>query len=323
MATKAKSIRNTFLYVSMNNSGYLDKQITTCLKKGKILSADDLFYEMNTINKYYKFPLKKDILEAVKDGLLKMVVFPKGVEEKIPSSLPFLLTPVQNRIGAYVFIDNIKSYNEKENTYSADPKKLYCLLESAYLAIIFQKNQTVISRSSVACSEGGSIYANMFIRVLNKKYALNVDKRAYAKVLYLASKFFMVNHLGIEASSDTASNYAMKISGSNSPFLVNEIDSHFIEENAYTDLATFIKAIAKYSYLISQSLADLTVRDFITDFVTMYHSSAIFALEHFAYFMFVVDSTIMGAYMSNQAILEDIVDKAGAKLYTQIASYPV
>ena len=112
------------------------------------------------------FPLKKDILEAVKDGLLKMVVFPKGVEEKIPSSLPFLLTPVQNRIGAYVFIDNIKSYNEKENTYSADPKKLYCLLESAYLAIIFQKNQTVISRSSVACSEGGSIYANMFITFL-------------------------------------------------------------------------------------------------------------------------------------------------------------
>lgn len=324
MANSLKSVMDTFLFKSMDKKGnYLTKMITGAISKGRVLKYDELLYEVTTINKYYKYPLKKAVMDAFRDGILKPIVLPSGLIEKVPTSVPFMLAPVAGMrgvIGAYVFIDNYKSYSEKDDMYNIDPKKFYCLMESAYMATIIYKSFPIISRSTVLATEASSIFAHMFIRVLNKKYALNVDKRAYTKVLYLAAKFFMVNQLSADPASETVNNYALKVSEAESPFIVNELDARFTADD-FKDISAFISAIQKNSQFITQSLAELVLRDFITDFVAMYHSSAIFALEHFAYFMFMVDSVILGAYLNNQAILEDIVGKSGAKIYSFISTY--
>ena len=62
-----KSVRNTFLYESMNKSGYTDKIIKLAISKGVKLLPKDLNFEIATINKYYKFPLKKEVLDAFVD----------------------------------------------------------------------------------------------------------------------------------------------------------------------------------------------------------------------------------------------------------------
>lgn len=320
MANAIKSVRETFLYDSMNKSGYLDKMVKGAISKGRIVRPDDLMNEVSIINRYYKYPMKKSVLDAFNDGRLKPVVLPPGLVEKVPSSIPFILAANGNQLVAYVFIDNYVN-NKTSESFDIDPKKLYCLLESAYMAMVIQKSFPVISRSNYACTEAASIYAHMFIRVLNKKYALNVDRRAYAKVLYLAAKFFMVNQLGLDPASDTVNNYAIKVSETDSPIMMAELDRSFSNENSFKDLAAFITSLRESSYMITKSLAELSVKEFITDFVSMYHSSAIMSLEHFAYFMFTVDSVILGAYLNNQAILEDIVGKSGAKIYTLIANY--
>ena len=302
------------------NGNYLTKMITTAMSKGRILKYDELLYEVTNINKYFKYPLKRAVMDAFKEGILQPVVLPPGINEKVPTSVPFILVPVKGNIGAMVFIDNYKSYSEKDDVYNIDPKKLYCLLESAFMGIIIQKNYKVLFNNNIINTEAASIYAHTFIRVLNRKYALNVDKRAYAKMLYLAAKFFMVCELGLDPLSESVSNYAFKVSEAESPFLVREVDAKFKPED-YKDLGAFINAIKTNAYLITHSLSELTVRDYITDYVGMYHSSAIFALEHFAYFTFMVDSVILGAYLNNQAILEDIVGKSGAKVYSLLTTY--
>lgn len=325
MATKAmmgdnKSIRDTFLYNSMNHSKYLDDIISFALSKGKVLTPDDLAFEVNTINKYYKYPLKKAVLDAFAGGGIKPVVLGEGADKRIPASLPFILAKSGSAMISYAFIDNYKSYDAKNETYSIDPKKLYCFLESAYMAMIIQKNFKGIARSNSACADGGEIFAHMFVRVLNKRYALNVDKRAYEKMLCLAAKFFMVNQLGLPSESDTVNNYALKVAEANTPYIMTELDQAFKPE-AFADLASFITTIHDNAYLITQSLASLTTRELIEDFVSMYQPAAIFALEHFSYFVFNVDSVCVGAYLNNQAILEDLVGKSGARLYTSIANY--
>ena len=125
----------------------------------------------------------------------------------------------------------------------------------------------------------------------------------------------------MDPTSETTFNYALKVSEADSAMVVREVDARFDEDKAYENINTFIMFLKKNSYIIAQSLAELTLRDYLTDFVNMFNSSSIFALEHFSYFMFMVDSVIMGAYLNNQAILEDIVGKSGAKIYTQIAPY--
>ena len=322
MATKpTKSIRDTFLYSSMNKGEYMDKSIRAIISKGKRLKPDDLQYEVSTINKYYKFPMKKGVLTAFEDGTIKALVLPQGTTEKVSASIPFLLYSNGGGVNAYVFIDNYTQYNKASDTYSIDPRKLYCLLESAYLAIIIQKNHLVLARSNVIASEGSLIYAHTFIRVLNRKYALNVDKRAYSKVLFLAAKFFMINLMGMEPDSEAVFNYAVKASDAESPIMLRELDQRFDEDKAYTNINTLIQFISKNSYLIAKGLAELTLRDYLVDFVNLYQSSATFALEHMSYFMFMVDSVLLGAYLNNQSVLEDIVGKSGAKLYTQLTPY--
>ena len=323
MVAKLKSIRETYLYGTLNKSGYVDKLIKLAFAKGKVLKDEDLLYEVTTINKYYKYPLKKDVMDAYKEGLIKPIVFPKGIEEKIPNSVPFILAPINNTVGGYAFIDTYKSYNSKEDTYSIDPKKFYCILESTYMAKIIQAYYPAISRNNVFCTEAPSIVAHMFIRVLNRKYALNVDRRAYTKMLYLAAKFFLVNHLGLDENSDSVANYALKASEAESNMIVDQEDNLITSIHAFQNISTFINGIKSTSFNISQSLAELTLKDFIVDYVQMYHSSALFALEHLAYFMFVVDSVMLGGYLNNQAILEDIVGKSGAKLYTQLNNYSI
>ena len=320
MAVKpAKSVRNTYLYNSMNKGSYLDKCLKNVISKGTKLTVDDLAYEVATINKYYKFSMKKSVMDAFTNGVLKPIVLPAGTTEKVPASVPFLLYGNGGTIGAYVFIDNYVQRNK--DSYNIDPRKLYCLLESAYMAILIQKNHLVFARSNVIANEGASIYAHTFIRVLNKKYALNIDRRAYAKVLFLAAKFFMINILGMDPTSETVFNYALKAADIDSAIAVKEIDQRFTEENAHVSLSDFIMFLKKNAYMVSQSLAELTLRDYLVDYVNLYQSTSIFALEHFSYFMFMVDSVILGAYMNNQAVLEDIIGKSGAKLYTQLAIY--
>ena len=314
-----KSIRDTFLYGSMNKGSYLDKIIKNAISKAKILKPDDLTFEVNTINKYYKFGMRKAIMDKFEAGILKPVVLPPGVNERIPASVPFMLYG-STEIGAYVFIDNHAQYNKTTDTYSIDPKKLYCLLESAYIATLVQKNARVLSINNTMASEGSAIFAHMFIRVLNKKYALNVDRRAYAKVLFLAAKFFMLNVLGMK-DSESVTNYALKASDADNPMMMKELEQRFDDANASKDIAAFVRFIKENAYMISQSLAELTLRDYLTDFVNIYQSSTIFALEHLSYFLFVVDSVILGAYLNNQAVLEDVVGKSGAKLYTVISTY--
>lgn len=314
-----KSIRETFLYGSMNKNGFLDKILANVLKKGKVLTPSDLSYEINTISKFYKYADKENVLRAFESGILKPIVLPAGTSEKVPQSIPFMLGMSGRQLIAYIFIDNYTSANTKDGSYSIDPKKLYCLLEAGYIATKVQQAFLVISRNSVLSVEGATIFAHMFTRVLNKKYALNVDKRAYSKVLYLAAKFFLINHLGMEANSDTAVNYAMKVADINNSIMVNELDNQFPPE-AYTNLASFITCIHNNAYLITQSLANLTTRDYINDYVTLYQGSALFALEHLSYFLFTINSVVIGAYMNNQAILEDILNKSGVKIYNFISS---
>ena len=322
MALKtAKSVRTTFLYGSMNKGEYLDKNLKNIISKGKILRPSDLQYEISTINKYYKFSMKKAVLTAYENGVLKPIVLPVGSNEKVSASVPFLLYNNGGSIGAYVFIDNYVQYIKASDAYSIDPRKFYCMLESAYMAILIQKNYAVFARSAVLASEGATVYAHMFIRILNRKYALNVDRRAYSKVLFLAAKFFMINVMGMDHTSEAVFNYALKVSEADSPMTVRELDVRFDEAEGYTDLNKFINFLRTNAYMINQGLAELTLRDYLTDYVNLYQSTSIFALEHFSYFMFLVDSVVLGAYLNNQAVLEDIVGKSGAKMYTQIAQY--
>lgn len=310
-----KSLESTFIYRHLNGSGAISNGVMKALKEGQVLSKANMEEAFIIINKNFKFPLKHRVLDEVDKGDIVLLYSPKTV--RIPTSMPFFLTKnAQGKVVAVVIVDTYGKMNEENKNVNIDPKKLYCMMEGAYLAKSYYFHHEEISKRNVIITNGSSIFANMFARVLNKKYALNVDKSKLHKVLFLASKFYLINMLGLKDNEMTA-NYALRNCIGGNPYTLREVNEILTEED-YKDLSTFLQALTRPELGIG--LGDLSVRGYLEQYINMYDASALLALEYFPYFVYNVVAVTNGAYINNQYILEDIVEKNGPKMYTDLVN---
>lgn len=319
-----KSIRSTYLYGMLNKDGAMDDIMKTLLTKG--IEADKVMLntQYSMINNYYKYPLKTSVMKAVEEGIVVPMLYPKGItaNHKVPINIPFILVPSNASIKAVAVIDNYATLDEKNgNRVNIDPSKLYCLLEAAFVARGIQLNFNAVRHNTIMYTEGTSIYAHMFTKVLNKDYALNVKKDAYNKILFLSSKFFLLNLLQFQ-DSDMVFNYAMKTAKDLNPVIGKQLNDALKPED-YADISTFIQALAKNAFMIINGLENLTVREYVTNYIKMYSNAALFSLEHISYFIFNILSCLDHAYFNNQyafdaAIGTKSADKIYAHLYTRL-----
>jgi hypothetical protein len=307
-----KGLETTYLYGHLNKTNGITNNIVT-LMQGITITKEHIEEPYITINKNFKFPLKYKVLDAFKDGSI-ILKYSKG--NKLPTCMPFFLTKVDGRVVAIVAVDIYGTLDEENNSLNIDAKKLYCLMEGAYLARLIYLNNAKIPTRSVVISSGSEIYSSVFTRVLNKKYALNVDKTKMNKVRMLTSKFYMINMLGLE-DSDMVFNYAIKNCPTGNIYSLKEANDAF-NPDAYKSLDAFITELATNKAL-GLNFKDLTVRGYLEAYINMYDSSTLLALECFPYFMYMIVCVVDGGYMNNQYVLEDLVDKNGSRLYVDLA----
>lgn len=307
-----KSLNSTFIYNHLNKSNGITDNIAGLLSKGRVITTKELEEPLLIIMKNFKFPLKFKVMEAIEDGTIQMRY---AVGTKLPTCLPFFLMNGEgNKIISVVSIDIYGTYNEDTNSVKIDPKKLYCMLESAYLArLVYMKQKQLVTRSTIL-SGGSEIYSAMFTKVLNKKYSLNIDKTKMHKVIFLASKFYLINILGL-VDSDIVFNYATKNCPNGNIYSLKEVNE-MVDAKAFKDLESFIQCLK--SPELNLGFKDLTVRGYLEAFINMYEASNLLSLESFPYFLYNVISVTNGGYINNQYILEGIVGKLGSKIYNDL-----
>ncbi|MMZ42092.1 hypothetical protein D1872_36090 [compost metagenome] len=311
-----KSIEKSFVYQLLNKNDAISKSIVSILTKGQRLTKENMEEAFIIINKNFKFPLKYKVLEAIAQEDIIMMYSPP--ETRIPTCLPFFLTRDGNgKAVAVVVIDLYGKMNPENQNVNIDPKKLYCILEGALFALTYYQHSGGLSKRNVIISSGSSIYSNMFTRVLNKKYSLNVDRVKQHKVLLLASKFYMINVLGMP-DTEMAYNYALQNCPSGNHHILKEVNDMMKEED-YKDLSTFILALTRPEFGLKMN--DLTVRGYMEMLINMYDASILLGMELFPYFMYNINSVVNGAYLNRQYALEDIVDKHGVKLYNDMLNF--
>ena len=324
-----KSIRSTYLYSQLNKSGDFDNNIKTLIEKGVVPTNNELERQFSTINSYYKFPLKTNVMDAVEAGAVKPMMFPKGItaQHKIPSCLPFILMAGGGDVKAIAIIDNYAAFDDTTNLVTIDPMKLYTFLETAYVARGIQKFFAQVRSNTTMYVDAANVYSHMFIRQLNKKFALNINKTAYQKVMYCAAKFFLINVLQLQ-ESQMINNYALKNSPDVPETSIQRIDDVMheaaaelgFEGNPYKDISAFISSLARSAYLIINGLDQITVREYTKEFISMFNNSVLFALEHLTYFIFNVFATVNGAFLNNQYIFKDVMGHSGNSIYGYICN---
>lgn len=313
-------ITDTYLYTMINKSGSLENILKQFLSKSVVATQEQLYDEYASIRRYFKYPLVTTILEEVNEGGIEPRFLPEVLRNdfKIPIFLPFLLVSAGgSKVRPIAVIDNYITRDKGNDSLTIDPKKLYVLLEGAYIASKIHKNFHKLNNTTLY-THGCSLFAHMFARVLNKKFALNVEKTAFAKVIYIAAKYYFINILRMP-DSDMVQNYAMK-EANISVIAVKEVDEAFTEEH-FQNIGEFITRLNEVSYLFTHGLRQLTVRNYIDGFIEMYGSSSIFALEHFSYFIFNIFSAVNGGFLNNQYAFDDILGTSGDKLYAYIVNF--
>jgi hypothetical protein len=310
---KRKPVRDTYIFTQMNKGGYIDNILKVFMNPNSAIDVTPKMLEeqLIRINKTFKYPAKLAVLEAFKNGQMKLMMLNPTVRDvKLPVSIPFLFN--KERTSAIVFIDNYARFNKKlPDTIDMDYKKLYCLMESAYLAL-----EGYNPANTRLINVGTAIFAQMFTRILNKRFSLNTDKAAMNKVLFLASKYFLINILGM-TDADKIFNYALKTCNSATAILMRDVDQAF-NFGTFENISTFISGLASESYKFASGFSQLTVRDYMLEYARTYGQETLLSLESLDYFMYVISSVTMGAYLNNQVVLDDIVGDDGKKMYLEM-----
>ena len=306
-----KSLESTYIYSVLNRSSGLTNNISGLILKGKIMTREEVAEPILIISKNFKFPLKFKVLDAFDKGIIQLKYDPAS---KLPTCMPFVLTKQRGEIVCIVDTSIYGVYDEETSSLNIDSKKLYCMMESAYIARVCFLNDKALSTRNVLLSYGSNIYANIFVRVLNKKYSLNIDKTKMHKVIFLASKFFLYNLVGLR-NHDLIFNYSIKNCTNANIYTIQDLDE-LTNDTDFESFDKFIEMLGRAN--LGLNMKDLTIRNYLESFIHMYYESMLLSLESLPYFLYNVISVTNGAYINNQYMLETIVDNMGAKIYNDI-----
>ena len=304
-----KSMRDCYIYQQMGN--IIQEGIAGASSKGKLLSNNELEEQFMMIKKYVNSAIKPAVLGEYEQGLIRLVYAPEDV--KRVRSLPFALRPVNGKICVDVYV-HLHGNMRQDGQVNINYRRLYNLMESAYLAKKFVVGYDRYKNNSSIIQQGCILYSNMFIKPINKKFNLHVDMNRENRVRFLSAKFYLKNVLEIQ-NEEVVFNTAVKACKGGNPLSLREVDMIFPEE-AFTNLGTFLDALKNDN--LNLGLGSLTVRGYLDSYIGLYGDTTIFGLELFPYFLFIGHSALNDMNLVRNNALEDIMEKGMPKLLGQL-----
>lgn len=308
-----KNLQETFIFSHLNTGNRIIDNIGKIIEKGRPLTREDLLEQFMIMEKTIKTGLKNRVMEAFETKKILLVYSPPGV--KMPTAMPWFLT--QNPTGdivAVILVDLYGSMNA-DGDIKIDVTKLYSLMESAFVGRnLFLNGKNLPSRTNLI-TNGSAIYANIFTHQLNKKYALNIDKNKQTKLILLASKFFMINLLGMKPSQ-IVDNYAMRNCHGGNNIILQDVLTNF-PDTAFKNFSTFVTEIINND-ATKDIVPGLTVRGYLEQFIFLMDGSALLMLEALPYFISNILSVMNRAYTNNQYNLENLIGPYGKKIYVDL-----
>ena len=302
-----KPITSTFLFQNLGGS-QLTGKINEAATKGKRYGEQDLLEQFVYIKNYEKSLLKQRVITEFKEGRIELIY---AEDVQVSKLMPFILVPSQMGHKAIIFLNPFCGMRS-DGLLNIRGNLLYTLMESAYLAKNFVDNYNAVKNDTLMRQQGALMYANVFIKPINKMFNTNLDSTREGKVLFLASKFYLKNVLGVD-NEEYIFSVGSKIANRVSPYTLKEVDS-LVDEEAYENLATFIQALGDERLQLGFE-GKLQVRTYLYNYITMFGEAAPFCLESMIYFIFMVNTVRRGGEKTfNQMQLEPIVEKSGEKM---------
>ena len=308
-------LSDSFIWHHLNGDGTLVDKMMTIIKEGEHVKGDRIPTALLAFKNRLKSPLTNKILEELNDGGIELLYHP---DIKFPLYMPFfLMAQGPHSVKGYVVINNMDTSNNGSEI-TLDARKMKVALEACYMAISMHRlGESVKLRGTTMIKSGSKIYSSIVTECINRKHAIKMDVNVYNSLLYLSSKFFIVNILGANnLQEETLRNYCLYNCKQPDYTYIRRIDDQFEDED-YADISKFIGKISNIPEFRNR-LGNLTVGGYIQSYINSFDSSMLLSMENFNYLMYNIIAVNESTFINNYTVLKNIVSDDGRKLYSDI-----
>lgn len=257
-------------------------------------------------------PLSQKVLEAFNNGDIEIVW---NNTEKVGVAMPFIVRRKSNgKVVSTIFINAFATIKD-DSILVIPAKQLYGLMEGAYIALKLQTDPVKVMKNAELMMTTASVYTEMMARILNKEYALTLDKVLYDKVCYCIKRFYL-ECVWEYPNTGLVSNYASSDLKYIQQFDLDALDATYskMEIKTIANLLEFVKSL-------SPRMSDLNLRYYIERFIKTYHGASILSIDYLPYVFFVITNVVMSTFLVSQTALNDIIKntKNINRFYSELA----
>lgn len=257
-------------------------------------------------------PLSQKVLEAFNNGDIEIIW---NNTEKVGVAMPFIVRRKSDgKVVSTIFINAFATIKD-DSILVIPAKQLYGLMEGAYIALKLQTDPVKVMKNAELMMTTASVYTEMMARILNKEYALTLDKVLYDKVCYCIKRFYL-ECVWEYPNTGLVSNYASSDLKYIQQFDLDALDATYskMEIKTIANLLEFVKSL-------SPRMSDLNLRYYIERFIKTYHGASILSIDYLPYVFFVITNVVMSTFLVSQTALNDIIKntKNINRFYSELA----
>ena len=301
---EATTVSDSYLMKKMDQGAGVTSRILQAIKSGTRLSEKDIEEQLIQIHKTRISPLAENVVSAFQRGDI-ILIYSETV--KVIQAIPFIIAGSGGNNKAYVFVNSYGTYavprraTDMEKVFNIGMKDLYALMEGAYIALEYYKTPQVFSKNLGLMKLCLSVYTNMFLRILNKEYALSLAPLEYNQVSYCVSRFFL-EHLWELKSNEMSNAYAI-----GTILNPNRIDYITLQDEWESADIQDLEGLIEFLKERFPRLRTLSIRFFTEYFMNTYKATVVLGMDVFPYFLFAMTSSMLGSFIANQPVIYEIM----------------
>lgn len=291
-------LSDSLIFKKLNDSSNITQRIEQIVKSGTIVEKDFIEEQYTQMGKTRLSPLVDDVLKAYDEGDI-LLIYNKNIHLTI--ALPFTVMKMKGRYRALIFISDFSGVTKDGSALNIEMKKLYTIMEAALVGLRYYTNPALFSRSSIVAKMTATTYTEMCLRILNKEFALSLNKEAYDMVSYSLSRFYLEKVLGL-TSADIIHSYARGICKSPDETNINIVQGMYDGASLNT-----VDELMSFFVQLYPKMEKLTFRYFFERWVSSYNIGATLAIDNFPYLYYTMISVLLGSFMVNNTALNDLI----------------
>lgn len=292
------SMSDSFIYSMFNRSNEMQTTMLKAMQNGTLLDRSYIEEQIIQLQKSRISPLIPMVLSAFENGDINLLYVGNM---KLTKAIPFIVHKASTGVKVTIFISSFATMDKESVNLIIQAKTLYTLMESAYVALYLHTHPMRLQRNSVITRTLNTVYTEMWMRVLNRDFALTLDTVVNDKVSFAISRFFLTNVVEL-GNPQVITSYAANMAPNLSSTEIDMFNEEYTQHNILN-----VEGLIDFLRNQVPRMGKLTTRYFVERFLNTYGQTSILAVDYLPYMFLVMINTLLGTFIVNQPSIADIV----------------